>query len=87
MIRVNVLPSNPVHIEVGRGGNIPVSVPDYKVIIKEAPKYSGAYIVTPDAEPITLATNDRLMTDNVTINAIPNNYGKITWNGSVLTVS
>ena len=49
--------------------------------------YDGPYEVTPSNEMQTLNTNDLLMTQNVTINPIPNNYGLITWNGSTLTVS
>ena len=49
--------------------------------------YGGPYEVTPTAEIQTLETAHRLMTENTVINPIPNNYGLITWNGSVLTVS
>ena len=49
--------------------------------------YTGAYEVTPSGETQTLETENKRMTDNVTINPIPNNYGLITYNGSILTVS
>lgn len=49
--------------------------------------YEGPYEVTPGPAAQVLLTNDLRMTANVTINPIPNNYGLITWNGSVLTVS
>lgn len=49
--------------------------------------YTGAYEVTPSSETQVLETNNLRMTDNVTINPIPNNYGLITWNGSIITVS
>lgn len=49
--------------------------------------YTGAYEVTPSQETQTLETYNKRMTDNVTINPIPNNYGLITWNGSIITVS
>jgi len=51
------------------------------------PAYTGEYEVTPTEETQVLATQGKIMTDNVTVNPIPNNYGLITWNGSVLTVS
>lgn len=50
-------------------------------------KYTGEYEVTPSSEPVVLETASKLMTRNVTVNPIPSNYGLITWNGSVLTVS
>lgn len=55
--------------------------------VVEHDPYTGDYTVTPQAEAIVLYTNDKRMTDNVTVNPIPNNYGLITWDGSVLTIS
>lgn len=49
--------------------------------------YTGAYEVTPSQETQTLPTEGLMMTRDVTVNPIPNNYGLITWNGSTLTVS
>lgn len=49
--------------------------------------YTGDYVVTPSQETQTLETKNKRMTGNVTINPIPNNYGLITWNGSIITVS
>lgn len=51
------------------------------------PSYEGEYEVTPSEETQTLATDSLYMRGNITINPIPSNYGLITWNGSVLTVS
>lgn len=53
----------------------------------ERDPYEGPYEVTPSAEAQTLSTNGFRMTDDITIGAIPQNYGLITWNGSTLTVS
>ena len=53
----------------------------------ERDPYTGAYEVTPSGETQTLETENKRMTGNVTINPIPNNYGLITWNGSIITVS
>ena len=49
--------------------------------------YLGPYTVTPTQSTQVLYTDEHSMTDNVTVNPIPSNYGLITWNGSVLTVS
>ncbi len=59
-------------------------------VVKEyvdRPAYEGTYEVTPSAETQILSTNQLRMTDNVTINPIPSNYGLITWDGSTITVS
>lgn len=49
--------------------------------------YRGAYTVTPTEETQVLHTMDYKLSANVIVNPIPSNYGRITWDGSVLTVS
>lgn len=49
--------------------------------------YEGEYIVTPTAEAQRLETAGMMMREDVVIGAIPQNYGLIAWNGSILTVS
>lgn len=49
--------------------------------------YEGEYTVTPTTETIVLETLNKDMEQNITINPIPSNYGLITYNGSVITVS
>lgn len=51
------------------------------------PSYEGEYSVTPTAEAQVLYTDHLYMMDNITINPIPNNYGLITYDGSIITVS
>lgn len=50
-------------------------------------EYHGTYEVTPSEQTQTLQTTNRVLTDNIVINPIPNNYGLITYNGSIITVS
>ena len=49
--------------------------------------YDGAYEVTPSGQTQTLSTYGRILTDDIVVKPIPSNYGKITWNGSYLTVT
>lgn len=60
--------------------------PIAREVIERDP-YEGSYEITPSSETQTLQTNGKRMTDDLIINPIPSNYGLITWNGSVLTVS
>lgn len=53
----------------------------------DLPEYEGSYTITPGTEAQTLDTAYKITTDQIVIEAIPNNYGLITWNGSYLTVS
>lgn len=67
-----------------------VNISAEMAVVKEyvdAPAYEGVYEVTPSAETQTLDTAGKRLTQPVTINPIPSNYGLITWNGSFLTVS
>ena len=48
--------------------------------------YQGQYEVTPSEETIVLETRNKSMNHNVTVNAIPSNYGRISWDGRSLTV-
>lgn len=58
-----------------------------QIVTSTVPDYGGPYDFTPSSELQTIETTGFRMTDNVTINPIPNNYGLIGWNGSILTVS
>ena len=53
----------------------------------ERDPYEGSYVVTPSNQVQTLETKNFRMTDNVVVGAIPQNYGQITWDGSIITVS
>ena len=55
--------------------------------MREGEIYDGPYEFTPSSETQTIYTKDKTLLENITINPIPNNYGLITWNGSILTVS
>ena len=58
-----------------------------KVTEHDLPVYSGQTEITPSEEIQTLQTANKTVLQNIIINPIPSNYGKITWNGSTLTVS
>lgn len=80
-------------VRVGSNGRTGVSVSgqqraaSVRIRSDDLPVYSGPYTVTPAQSAITLSTDGMAMDGNVTVNPIPQNYGLITWNGSVLTVS
>ena len=65
----------------GEAGTV-IKVSDYVY-----PIYEGQTEITPSEETQTLQTANRTVLQNIVINPIPSNYGKITWNGSTLTVS
>ena len=50
-------------------------------------QYDGPTEITPSTVNQILNTEGKLITENITVKPIPNNYGLITWNGSTITVS
>jgi hypothetical protein len=57
------------------------------ILIDRSTIYEGAMEWTPSAQAQTIEIANKKALDNIVINPIPNNYGLITWNGSILTVS
>ena len=55
--------------------------------IKNIGAYNGLVEITPTNQTQVLETKQKLVRENIVINPIPQNYGLITWNGSVITVS
>ena len=49
--------------------------------------YSGSYEFTPSDTEQTIQSTSRVFDRDITIKPIPSNYGLITWDGSVITVS
>lgn len=58
-----------------------------KVVDYNHPIYDGPIEITPSRETQVLETQEKILITNIVVNPIPKNYGLITWNGSVLTVS
>ena len=51
------------------------------------PSYHGETEITPSDETQTVQCAGLMMSENITVNPIPSNYGRISWNGVTLTVS
>ena len=64
---------------------VPCSVETVVEILPDP--YTGSYEVTPSDTEQTLIVVGKSMVSNVTVHAVPSNYGRIGWNGSFLTVS
>ena len=51
------------------------------------PEYTGATTVTPTNQSQVLNTAQKSVLDNITVNAIPDTYGEVAFDGSTLTIS
>ena len=57
------------------------------IYLNAIPTYQGETTFTPSDETQVIAVRNLMPTTDITINPVPNNYGKIEWNGSYLKVS
>lgn len=60
---------------------------DFVIVSGLNEHYEGSYEFTPSDTEQTIAIADKTATADIIIKPIPSNYGKVSWNGSVLTVS
>lgn len=73
-----------VRLRAGEGGSLRLSafagVPVYP------DTYSGSTRVTPSEETQVLGTSGLMVPDNVVVDPIPSNYGRILYDGSTIKV-
>ena len=66
--------------------NLPMQVAaSYQM--REGEIYDGPYEFTPSQETQMVSTAEKLLLENIVINPIPSNYGLVTYNGSIITIS
>lgn len=76
-----------IPLRVAGGGSVSMGIEQLRVEIIDRPPYTGAYEVTPGAAAVVLPTSGLRMTGDIIVDPIPGNYGLVSWDGSVLTVS
>lgn len=85
-----------IPLVVVTGEEIPLSVAsnvsanvdvDLAVIASVGEHYDGPLLVTPGEAAQILDTAGKIVDGEIAVEAIPNCYGLISWNGAVLTVS
>ena len=81
------------HYKVVLDGELSLNIPMdgeagtvIKVTEHDLPVYTGATEVTPSEETQTLQTANRTVLQNIVVNPIPENYGRLLWTGNTLTV-
>lgn len=88
----------PIHLRVDEGGpttlqtasppEVTFGADEYvRVMVTDYPDYAGAYEVTPSAQAQALPTAETVLYHDVVVAPIPSNYGLITWDGAIITVS
>ena len=83
-VPMNVAVQEEIPVSVSSGGSLVMAI-ESKYSVGGDP-YTGDYTFTPTDETQTIATTGKLMTQDVVIHPVPSNYGRITYNGSTITV-
>jgi len=84
-----IIEFNPVNLEIEFNPvelEFEIGTPIIKEYI-EAEPYTGDYDITPTEEIQILQTEKKQMINNVIIQPIPLNYGRITRNGSIIIIT
>ena len=58
-----------------------------KVVHVTPDRYAGPFSITPTDKTQVVEAGEKYLPENIIIEPIPSNYGKITWDGYTLTVS
>jgi hypothetical protein len=74
-------------IEIGGAGERHATISVQGTGMIPVPKYEGPYEFTPTAEEQTVPIAQLQARQDITINPIPSNYGLVTYNGHVITIS
>ena len=75
-----------IPVSVSSGSNIAVNLgAAYQPQAGEI--YEGPFEFTPGDEEQTIATEGKSVTENIIINAIPTNYGKVSWDGAIINIT
>lgn len=86
MGRMKEVPAQSVHIVSVNGDEIrpmqTISGGGWSV-----PVYHGQTEFAPSSQTQVIAVSGYRLNEDIIVDPIPNNYGLITWNGSILTVS
>lgn len=86
-MEVDIHKHSAITAELPQIGSVSADFGAVKYVEITPERYTGALQVTPSEHTQVLDTSGFYMSGNITVNPIPQNYGKITWDGSTLTVS
>lgn len=88
MIVLDVSENAPVELSLADASGAEWGADEYvKVRYSELPDYAGPTEWTPAPYAQIIPTDGCALRSDIIVNPIPSNYGLVTWNGSVLTVS
>ena len=81
-----LIPSTPIRVVSIEQDVIRPAKVEFATIRYGEDPYEGPYEVTPTEEEQVLAVTGKTGQRNITVNPIPDNYGRLQWSGNTLTV-
>lgn len=85
VIPLTVSTDSDVGLVVSDDGNIPMTM-DTAIRPAIMPHYDGPVDISPGDAPVVIATAGTVVDENIVIEAVPDTYGHIAWNGAELMV-
>ena len=67
--------------------DIPIGVEEVRTVYVYPNQYEGETVIIPSLEEQVLDTAEKTVMEPIVIKPIPQNYGLITYNGNIITVS
>ena len=86
-LTVDAKQNTKINIEPQQQFDVDFGDPVIRVYNTENLSYEGSYTIIPTTQSQILSTTNLWMKQDLTIAPIPKNYGLISWNGSVLTIT
>lgn len=88
MTELSVIEDAIVSFDADVGQGVGWSSEEYiKYHYSEFPTYDGQTEFTPSEDEQVIRTAETNVRSDIIVHPIPSNYGRISWNGSVITVS
>ena len=84
---VRIRSGTPIRIDSVSADGISLMEAKIERMSYPAKRYEGAYEFTPSDDEQTILIAGQIAEQNIKINPVPQNYGRIEWNGATLTVS
>lgn len=83
-IELKVLDQQTVELQVVQGSTMQLGV-GVEIVERTVEEYSGSYVFTPNENEQTVEIKDKKATDNITVEAVPENYARMVWTGNIVT--
>lgn len=86
MIKVRILPRPTVKATIRSPARVKIGLSGEFVQKVVTDPYEGDYTITPSDEEQIIPILGKTATDNIKVEPIPENYGRLIWDGHTLTV-